>query len=86
MQQFIDSAPDKQLKFVVSNPSDLQEIQQLLLQLKGWTESDVLLMPEGTDAKTLHERGLWLAEVCKQHGYRFCPRLHIELFGNRRGT
>jgi hypothetical protein len=29
---------------------------------------------------------VWLAELCKRHGFRFCPRLHIELFGNVRGT
>jgi 7-carboxy-7-deazaguanine synthase len=34
----------------------------------------------------LDRRGPWLAEVCKAHGFRFCPRLHIELYGNVRGT
>jgi 7-carboxy-7-deazaguanine synthase len=86
LQQFIDTAPQFQLKFVVSNPLDLSEIEQLLGQLRGWAADDVLLMPEGTDAQTLHQRGVWIADLCKQHGYRFCPRLHIELFGNRRGT
>jgi 7-carboxy-7-deazaguanine synthase len=86
LQQFIDSAPDSQLKFVVSSRLDLSEVQELLGQLKNWLPGDVLLMPEGTDVKTLHERSGWVADLCKQHGYRFCPRLHIELFGNRRGT
>lgn len=86
LQQFIDTSPDMQLKFVVSSPADLPEIQQLLSQLRDWKTDDVLLMPEGIDAPTLRDRASWLAELCKQHGYRFCPRLHIELFGNRRGT
>ena len=30
-------------------------------------------MPEGTDASTLLERGRWLAEVCKEKGFRFTP-------------
>jgi 7-carboxy-7-deazaguanine synthase len=34
----------------------------------------------------LDERGPWLVEVCKEHGFRYCPRIHIELYGNRRGT
>jgi len=86
LQQFIDSSPEFQLKFVVAAPGDLEEIQQVLDRLTGWRKEDVLLMPEGVDAATLHERGAWLAEVCKREGFRFCPRLHIELFGNRRGT
>jgi 7-carboxy-7-deazaguanine synthase len=42
-------------------------------------------MPEGTDAATLRARGAWLVEVCKREGWRFSPRLHIELWGNLRG-
>jgi len=33
----------------------------------------------------LQERGLWLAEIAKQEGFRFSPRLHVDLWGNRRG-
>jgi 7-carboxy-7-deazaguanine synthase len=42
-------------------------------------------MPEGINEETLAERGRWLAEICKQENYRFSPRLHIHLGGNRRG-
>ncbi|HTL28891.1 MAG TPA: 7-carboxy-7-deazaguanine synthase QueE [Tepidisphaeraceae bacterium] len=86
IQQFIDSAPDFQLKFVVSNEQDLTEIHTLLSQLKNWQPNDVLLMPEGTDAATLDSRAGWIAEICKETGFRFCPRLHVMLYGNTRGT
>jgi 7-carboxy-7-deazaguanine synthase len=43
-------------------------------------------MPEGTDSERLRERGVWLAEVCKAEGFRFSPRLHVDLWGNRRGV
>jgi 7-carboxy-7-deazaguanine synthase len=43
-------------------------------------------MPEGTDHELLHERGVWLAEIAKAEGFRFTPRLHVELWGNRRGV
>jgi 7-carboxy-7-deazaguanine synthase len=86
IQNFIDVAPEFQLKFVVSDEGDLLEIDEILRQLKGWTPSDVLLMPEGIDAATLEGRAGWIAEVCKKTGYRFCPRLHVQLYGNKRGT
>jgi 7-carboxy-7-deazaguanine synthase len=86
IQQFIDSSPDFQLKFVVCRPSDLDEIRELLGQLKGWSASDVQLMPEGIDRETLDERSAWISDICKQEGFRFCPRLHVLLYGNRRGT
>lgn len=85
LQQLIDRAPDFQLKFVVSGPAELGEIEELLTLLKGWRRQDVLLMPEGV---TLPNPGVkqWLVGECLRRGYRYCPRLHIDLFGNTRGT
>ncbi|MGD1275695.1 MAG: 7-carboxy-7-deazaguanine synthase QueE [Tepidisphaeraceae bacterium] len=86
IQQFIDTAPDFQLKFVISAPGDVQEVRAVLDHLSGWSPSDVLLMPEGTDRATLEARSTWIAEACKREGFRFCPRLHVLLYGNQRGT
>ncbi len=86
IQQFIDAAPEFQLKFVVSEERDGAEINALLKELIHWSPADVLLMPEGTDAATLASRKDWIADVCKRTGYRYCQRLHVELFGNVRGT
>jgi len=82
-----------QWKFVISTPPDLQEMQELLTRLNAQlspacriTPEDVLLMPEGTEAAAVSERSRWLAEICKSHGYRLSPRLHIYLWGNTPGT
>jgi 7-carboxy-7-deazaguanine synthase len=86
IQQFIDESPEFQVKFVVSDQRDLSEIDELLSKLHRWTPADVLLMPEGTDAVTLSSRSGWISETCKTRGFRYCPRLHVELYGNKRGT
>jgi 7-carboxy-7-deazaguanine synthase len=86
IQRFINAAPDFQLKFVVAQERDLNEIRSILDRLTGWTPTDVLLMPEGIDAGTLNDRSAWLAELCRANGFRFCPRLHVLLYGNQRGT
>ena len=75
---------DYQLKFVVQQTSDLVEIHDLRTKL-GAPAEKVLLMPEGRDAITLAGRSLWLSDICKEHGYRFTPRLHVMLWGDRRG-
>ena len=75
-----------QLKFVVSSETDLAEIKNLLSRLPPVPSGSILLMPEGIDSKTLASRSPWLVEICKREGFRFCPRLHIELFGHTRGT
>jgi 7-carboxy-7-deazaguanine synthase len=74
-----------QLKFVIADPDDLTEVHAIVETI-GASKSRVVLMPEGVDAAVLAERGRWLAEICKQEGYRFSPRLHIDLWGNRRGV
>jgi 7-carboxy-7-deazaguanine synthase len=76
---------DYQLKFVVAQPQDLAELQAIVSQLNAPTDK-VILMPEGITSDALTERGAWIAELCKQHGYRFGPRLHVYLYGNRRGV
>ena len=74
-----------QLKFVIEKPGDIEEVRALVRLLDA-DPANVMLMPEGTDRDQVRERSLWLAEMCKEEGFRFSPRLHIELFGNRRGT
>jgi 7-carboxy-7-deazaguanine synthase len=74
-----------QLKFVIQRAEDLDEVRSLVGQLSADRER-VILMPEGTDSDRLRERGVWLAEVCKEAGFRFSPRLHVDLWGNRRGV
>jgi 7-carboxy-7-deazaguanine synthase len=74
-----------QLKFVIERADDLDEVRALIGTL-GADRSRVILMPEGTDRNRLRERAVWLTEICKQEGFRFSPRLHVELWGNRRGV
>ena len=73
-----------QVKFVVASPDDLVEICRMQIDL-SFAPASTILMPEGTERDVLRGRGLWLAEVCKEHGFRFSPRLHVELWGNQRG-
>lgn len=76
-----------QLKFVVSTPEDLAEIETLLSALPSpVAPQKVLLMPQGITPGELSLRTAWLVDVCKARGYRFCARLHIDLFGNTPGT
>ena len=80
---------DHQLKFVVdpdSGLADLAEVQSLLARLPGHRPDRVFLMPEGTDAATLRRRTAILEPEAARRGWRVSPRLHIELFGDTRGT
>lgn len=86
IQRFIDTTEDFQLKFVVSTPADVAEIAELLSKLKNVKATDVQVMPEGIEPTILSERSIWLAEICKEKGWRMTPRLHVMIWGNKRGT
>ena len=85
IQRFVENH-DYQLKFVVERREDFVEIGALLDQLTGVDRERVLVMPQGITESALRRKAPWIVELCQKYHYRFAPRLHIQLFGNRRGT
>ena len=86
VKAWIDAYP-YQFKFVISQPADVDELEGMLASLKRDIPRDrVLLMPEGITIEAIRGRAGWLGELCKARGYRYAHRLHIELYGNKRGT
>lgn len=73
-----------QLKFVVDSPKDMDEVNSMVSEIHA-DRNHVLLMPEGTNESLLRERSQWVAEICKESGYRFTTRLHVNIWGNKRG-
>jgi organic radical activating enzyme len=82
--EWFAGAPNAYFKFVVAGPEDLAEVTALTDRYRVPSER-VLLMPEGTDPEMLACRGRWLAERCTALGYRFTTRLHVFLWGDKRG-
>ena len=72
-------------KFVISEPADVDEAAAIAGRA-GLPTSRVILMPEGRTAAELGQRSAWIAEECTRRGYRFSSRLHILIWGDRRGV
>ena len=86
LNEWIDSY-EFQLKFVVSRKEEINEVKCIIDKIKSdILPEKVLLMPEGTDSETIHSRYAMLVDLCKENGFRMCNRLHLDLFGNTRGT
>jgi 7-carboxy-7-deazaguanine synthase len=78
-----------QLKFVASTETldrDLQEIDQYLAELGTFDPARVLIMPEATNLQSLKLGLEMLKTPCEKRGFQVGNRLHIELFGNTKGT
>ncbi|HEY0866185.1 MAG TPA: 7-carboxy-7-deazaguanine synthase QueE [Fimbriimonas sp.] len=77
-----------QLKFVLDPEAgdDVSEIDSILSRLPDVQPQRVLLMPEGTDSETLLRRSRLLVGLCMARNWRLTPRMHVDLFGNTKGT
>jgi len=70
-------------KFVVTAPDELDEVATIVDEC-GLT--DIWIMPEGVDADTLLARQRALARAVIDRGWNLTTRLHILLWGDRRGV
>lgn len=70
-------------KFVVAEPADLDEVDAIVAECGL---GPVWVMPEGTDAATVLARMQELAPHVVARGWNLTPRLHILLWGDRRGV
>lgn len=71
-------------KFVVVSEPDIAELQTL--QERYNIPADrIFLMPEGRSPIEMQQKSHWLADLCRDQGYRYTPRLHVLLWGDERG-
>lgn len=77
---------DYQLKFVLQRPEEVAEIEKILALLAIEEPDRIFLMAEGIDREILLRRQKELVPVCLEKGWRLAPRLHIDLFGDTKGT
>ena len=72
-------------KFVVTDERDVAEVLSLAERF-ALPRSRILLQPEAVRREELIEHGPWVVKMCTRHGFRFSPRLHVMLWGARRGV
>ena len=83
--KFFSKHPRSYFKYVIDGPSDLDEVLQLATHYDIKKEK-TYLMPQGIDKKELQEKRSWLVEICKAHGFNYTDRLHIHIWGSKRGV
>ena len=70
-------------KFVATGPADLDEVGSVVSECGL---RPVWIMPEGTDTAVVLARMQELAPHVLTRGWNLTPRLHVLLWGDRRGT
>jgi 7-carboxy-7-deazaguanine synthase len=77
--------PNATFKLVVGEGPDEADALRLIGE-HAIPVDRVMLMPEGYTDDVLRDRAVVLSEICKRHGFRLSPRLHVWLWGARRGV
>ena len=85
MRNLIARSAEFQLKFVVTSSGDFAEIEEVAEAI-GAEPNDVWIMPEGVTNEAMDQAAIWLKPICDQRSYRYCDRMQIRWYGNRRGT
>ena len=82
---FFAKSEKANFKFVIAEKNDLQETLGLIDRYHIPSEK-IWLMPEGSSRQALSRRRKWLVEVCKNHGFRYTDRLHVQIWGSKKGV
>jgi len=91
LQSFIDFAnkfnKEIQFKFVIASISEEYEIKNdYLAHLRNFKISDIMIMPLGATVNELEQTSIIAFEMAVKNGWRFSPRLQINLFNNKSGV
>lgn len=76
------------LKFVIRDKEDIKEVEQAVYEydVAGVKIDAIYLMPEGGTSDGLKLTDNDVSQLALKYGYKYSPRLHINLFGNEWGT
>lgn len=72
-------------KFVVDKKTDVKEIKEMIKKY-SLPKEKIILMPQGITREEMTKKSPWIAEICKKENWHFSTRLHIEIWGNKRGV
>lgn len=84
LKSFMSSPWQYIFKFAVKDKKDLKQVKTIVKQLNIPLDK-VYLMPVGITSRELLSKGKMLAEECLKEGYNLTTRLHILIWGNKRG-
>ena len=79
-----------QFKFVVNTQQDIVEIKEIadiLFDMTGINiNPHIWLMPQGITQEQFDSKMKWLVRICKEYDWRLTDRMHIRIFGNKKGV
>jgi len=82
---FHSDAEESDFKFVVSRDEDMPEILDLIDRF-DINDEDVWLMPSGYSKDDLEKTAPAVAELVKEYGFKYSPRIHVDVWNQAVGV
>jgi len=83
--RFFSQSGKSNFKFVISEEKDIGEVMEII-KTYDIKNDKIYVMPEGKTKKELNQRQLMLIDFCKKYGFNYTDRLHIQIYGTKRGV
>ncbi|WP_046757114.1 7-carboxy-7-deazaguanine synthase QueE [Kordia jejudonensis] len=83
--QYFSTNEKAVFKFVIASEDDLTEVLTIC-ETYNIPNQKVYLMPEGTNPEALQKKQQWLIEICKNYQFNYTDRLHVHIYGDKRGV
>lgn len=77
--------PSSDFKFVVSSKDDVPEIMDIIHEY-SISYDDVFLMPSGGSRERIYETAPRVSAICQEHGFRYSPRLQVDIYDEATGV
>lgn len=84
--QQLATCPKAYFKFVLAEAEQINEVVNDYQQAYHIPAARILLMPEGGTGEAISRKSDWIIILCKQHHFRYSPRLHIDIWGEVTGV
>jgi len=86
LTKVLENTKDSYLKFVVNKDFLVKAKDEIKTILSNIPKSEVYLMPMGDDSDAINENDEAVIDMAIQNGYKYCDRLHIRVWNNKRGV
>ncbi len=77
--------PSASYKFVCTTADDVDAVAKIA-ETYAFAPQRIYIMPEGVTSEAIRARGPQLIDAVIKHGFNYSDRLHIHLFGQKRGV
>ena len=92
IKDYYEQSSPLYFKWVVSNQDDYEDVQRAIDTYTSVLGPDIMsnipiyLMPAGGTTMVYNDNEKWVAELAMKHGWRYTPRLQVQLWKNAWGT